>query len=399
MWLQPGWLGHCANKSPSTVARRGRVEAVSYRAAEFFAGIGLVRSALAQAGIEVAWANDIEPVKARLYAANHSADHYVLGDIRLVRGRTVPTVDLATASFPCTDLSLAGWRRGLDGDQSGMFWEFARVIEEMGARRPPVLLLENVPALMTSNRGQDLRAIVKHLNHLSYSCDLFQVDARWFIPQSRPRLFLVGLRSSLVAAPSETLSHRDPLRPAKLRSFIEQNRDLRWHHYRLTIPETNPRSLEDILERFPPEAASWWDEARVRRFRESLSETQAERLRKLEEGAHTTWRTAYRRTRQGLAVWEIRADPIAGCLRTARGGSSKQAVIEAGGGEVRIRWMTAREYARLQGEADSFSFADLSPNQVMFGFGDAVCVPAVAWIAKEYLQPVLESAIVERRGA
>lgn len=98
--------------------------------------------------------------------------------------------------------------------------------------------------------------------------------------------------------------------------------------------------------------------------------------------------TAYRRTRQGKAVWEIRGDNIAGCLRTARGGSSKQAVVDTTTGKLRIRWMTAREYARLQGAPD-FSLEGVSEVQAIFGFGDAVCVPAVGWIAQNYLAPLL----------
>src|SRR5439155_26769105 len=122
-------------------------EGPALRAAEFFAGIGLVRAALADAGVDVVWANDIHPMKARLYAANFGSEHYVVGDVRAVRGGDVPPVDVATASFPCTDLSLAGWRRGLAGEQSGLFWEFARVLEEMGPHRPRAVLLENVPGL------------------------------------------------------------------------------------------------------------------------------------------------------------------------------------------------------------------------------------------------------------
>lgn len=107
-------------------------------AAEFFAGIGLVRLALEQEGFSVIFANDIEPSKFAFYAANFGPSHFVLGDVRHIHGDDVPDVDLATASFPCTDLSLAGWRRGLSGEQSGMFWEFVRVLREMGSRRPSV---------------------------------------------------------------------------------------------------------------------------------------------------------------------------------------------------------------------------------------------------------------------
>jgi DNA (cytosine-5)-methyltransferase 1 len=146
------------------------------------------------------------------------------------------------------------------------------------------------------------------------------------------------------------------------------------------------------VERAPAGSDLWWDRARTRRFLSSLSPLQKERLKQLKRG-DTTWRTAYRRTRQGVAVWEIRPDSVAGCLRTARGGSSKQALVEVGGGEVRVRWMTGREYARLQGVGDDFRFDDLSRNKVMFGFGDAVCVPVVAWIAQQYLAPVLHGSL------
>jgi DNA (cytosine-5)-methyltransferase 1 len=136
----------------------------------------------------------------------------------------------------------------------------------------------------------------------------------------------------------------------------------------------------------------WWDEARTSRFVTSLSPLQAERLNQLRDGA-LTWRTAYRRTRNGVAVWEVRPDPISGCLRTARGGSSKQALVEIGEGAIRVRWMGGREYARLQGVDDTFDLGGLSRNKVMFGFGDAVCVPVVSWITTHYLRPVLDGAV------
>jgi DNA (cytosine-5)-methyltransferase 1 len=125
----------------------------------------------------------------------------------------------------------------------------------------------------------------------------------------------------------------------------------------------------------------------VTRFVDSLSALQLERLDALRNRRALTWRTAYRRTRGGVAVWEIRPDAVAGCLRTARGGSSKQAVVEAGGGDLRVRWMTASEYAALQGAADH-SFSSVSENKARFGFGVAVCVPVISWIASHYLVPL-----------
>src|SRR5690349_15545106 len=131
------------------------------RVAEFFAGVGLVRLALERRGARVVFANDLDATKARIYAANFGGDDFLLRDVRDVRGDDVPDVDLATASFPCTDLSLAGGRAGLAGKHSGTLFEFFRVLGEMGARRPPVVLLENVPGFATSHGGRDLAAAVE----------------------------------------------------------------------------------------------------------------------------------------------------------------------------------------------------------------------------------------------
>ena len=83
---------------------------------------------------------------------------------------------------------------------------------------------------------------------------------------------------------------------------------------------------------------------------------------------------------------ELRTDGIAGCLRTPRGGSGRQILFKAGHGKYFVRLLTARECARLMG-ADDF-IIDVPLNQALFGFGDAVCVPAIRWIAKNYLNAV-----------
>jgi DNA (cytosine-5)-methyltransferase 1 len=158
-------------------------------------------------------------------------------------------------------------------------------------------------------------------------------------------------------------------------------------HVRALPPLPAPvKDLRSVVERLSPNSDAWWDEGRFSRFAGSLSAIQAKRLEKLKESRRLTWRTAYRRTRDGSAMWEIRADGIAGCLRTARGGSSKQAIVEEGRGKARVRWMTPREYARLMGAPDFQLGA--RRNQALFGFGDAVCVPVIAWLCEHYVAPV-----------
>lgn len=360
-------------------------------AAEFFAGIGLVRLGLEAAGFEVVWSNDIERDKHDMYV-RHFRDpahrhQFVLGDVGEVAAAALPAgLSLAWASFPCTDLSLAGWRRGLDGRESATFWHFARILEEMGPARPPVVALENVVGLATSHGGEDLAAAIRELNRLGYSVDVLTLDARRFVPQSRPRLFVIGAQTP----PADQPVPSSELRPDWLQAPFG---DPTLVTHRAALPAPPPPRTAGLSEAVEHSAATdvrWWDDERTAAFVSSLSDVQADRLELLRRGRAVSYRTAYRRTRNGIAVWEIRADDISGCLRTARGGSSKQAIVAAGRGKVRVRWMTPREYARLMG-APEYRLADLRRNQALFGFGDAVCVPVVSWLAEHYLIPLVQS--------
>jgi DNA (cytosine-5)-methyltransferase 1 len=340
------------------------------------------------------FANDIDRTKAVIYRGNFEDDHLLVGDVALIRGQELPDIDLATASFPCTDLSLAGNRAGLHGPASSAFWEFARIIDELGARKPTVILLENVRGLGNSKDGQDLRAAIERLNSIGYWCDLLVLDAKRWVPQSRPRLFVVGSTTALAGAddwgPSE-------LRPPWIAAFRSRFPDLALQAARLLLPQPAIVTMSAIVDRLETDDHHWWDKERASRFVESLSPIQLTRLQGLVSGRHLLWRTAYRRTRHGRPVWEIRADDISGCLRTARGGSSKQAVVEAGTGQFRVRWMSTLEYARLMG-ATKMRFDMVRENQALFGLGDAVCVPAVEWLAKAYLRPVLDGQVPAERA-
>lgn len=359
-------------------------------AAEFFAGIGLVRLGLESVGFDVVWSNDLEPAKREMYAGHFRDDPqghtFRLGDVADVKGSAIPTeLDLAWASFPCTDLSVAGWRRGLEGKHSSTFWHFTRVLQEMGAGRPSVVALENVTGMATSRGGEDLVVAIRELNSLGYSVDVLTLDARRFLPQSRPRLFIVGSLN----APAQDERRISALRPDWLQAPFN---DPSLVTHRAVLPDPPPlltSGLSEQVQRIDPMDSRWWDDARREAFVSSLSPIQLERLEHLVKGRTVSYRTAYRRTRHGVAVWEIRADDVAGCLRTARGGSSKQAIVKAGRGEVSVRWMTPREYARLMG-AGEYRLGGLRTNQALFGFGDAVCVPVVSWLARNYLMPLVQ---------
>jgi hypothetical protein len=117
---------------------------------DFFAGSGLVTLALS-GDWSCVWANNIDSRNAEVYEANFGSDRFHLGDIADVSSCDLPRgADMAWASFPCQDLSLAGWRRGMTARQSGTFWEFRRVMNELWHRddRPP--LIESPRILVTS---------------------------------------------------------------------------------------------------------------------------------------------------------------------------------------------------------------------------------------------------------
>jgi DNA (cytosine-5)-methyltransferase 1 len=98
--------------------------------------------------------------------------------------------DAIVGGFPCQDLSVAGRRAGLAGSRSGLFWEFVRILGEFRSRW---VLLENVPGLLSSNEGRDMRAVVDALGELGYGWAFRVTDAQWFgVPQRRRRVFIVG---------------------------------------------------------------------------------------------------------------------------------------------------------------------------------------------------------------
>jgi DNA (cytosine-5)-methyltransferase 1 len=358
-------------------------------AAEFFAGIGLVRIGLEQAGFRVAWSNDIDKDKRDMYTkhfgeSDGTSHELNPNDIAQVTATDIPKISLAWASFPCTDLSLAGNRDGLAGKHSGTFWHFIDIMKNMGEKKPPMIALENVSGFATSRSGEDLRAAITALNNLGYYVDVLVIDAVRFVPQSRPRMFLVCLQNP----PEDESDEPHPLRPSWLDPLYKDD-DLLTHRAKLPQPpEMRTTGLEEIVDKTVPlNDPSWWDERRTSAFLESLTEVQKLRLATIKKSRKLTYRTAYRRTRDGIPRWEIRNDSIAGCLRTARGGSSKQALVRIQGSKVMIRWMTSKEYAALMG-APGYNIDNLRTNQALFGFGDAVVVDVVEWLGENYLMPL-----------
>ena len=160
------------------------------RFAEFFAGVGLVREGLEGSGWQCVWANDISADKMSTYVENYGDDHFHLEDIWKVAAepeKLLPEdVFLYTVSFPCTDLSVAGARAGLAGEESGTLHAVLKILEQkkLANDLPKMVMLENVSGFLTSHGGKDVVETVKALSELGFVVDIIELDAVLFTPQS-----------------------------------------------------------------------------------------------------------------------------------------------------------------------------------------------------------------------
>jgi len=358
---------------------------------EFFAGGGM-----AGLGLGSRWtctlANDFDPLKAACWRANHDPAVLREGDIWALEPRDLPgRADLAWASSPCQDLSLAGRRGGLDGGRSSAFWGFHRLMAGLVAedRAPRLLVIENVVGLLSSNGGRDFTALAAALDEIGYRFGALEVDAAPWLPQSRPRVFVVAARGDVDAGAPQAPFHSPRVQAAHGR--LPQALKDRWIWWSLQAPQRRNAVLADLLE--PDAALDWFSPEATDRLLDLMNPLHRARL---EEAAAVHGRAvgaAFRRVRVQKGVKaqraEVRFDGLAGCLRTPAGGSSRQIVVVAEPGRVRARLLTPREGARLMGLPEDYRL----PRAATAAFkvlGDGVAVPVVRALAQQILEPLLD---------
>jgi DNA (cytosine-5)-methyltransferase 1 len=363
-----------------------------YRFYDFFAGAGLATLGLSP-DWECVWANDIDHRKESVYAANFGPDHYVCDDIANLRATDLPRpANLAWASFPCQDLSLAGWRRGLSASRSGTFWAFWRILHDLLGRgeRPPIVVIENVAGLLY---GDAFAGLCEALAGLETQFGAMVLDAKHFVPQSRTRVFLVCVDSRVDYSQFRADTPIARWTPQSLEAALDRLdgglRDL-WRWWHLPVPEAKRPHLSRIVER-KPTGVQWHSEEETQYLISLMSDTNRA---KVEEAAQTGKRHVgflYRRMRNGHQRAEVRFDGVSGCLRTPRGGSSRQTVVVVDKGTIRSRLLSPREAARLMGAEDTFLLPDRY-NDAYKAMGDGVVVPVVRWLSQQLLLPIAEHA-------
>ena len=373
---------------------------------EFFAGGGMARAGLG-AGWSCLFANDFDAAKGSAYAANWGAESLRIGDIHGLRAADLPgRVDLAWASFPCQDLSLAGAMAGLSGSRSGAFWAFRDVVAGLAAegRAPALLALENVVGALTSNRGQDFAALCEALHALGYRVGAVVIDAAHFTPQSRPRLFVVAARRDTPIPKSVQRRTPDPqYAPAALlraRALMSASVAQDWVWWSPPVAPTRNLNLIDIIEPAPTDV-DWHTGAQTQRFLDLMSDKNLAKVESAKAAGSLQVGALYRRTRADGAGGkaqraEVRFDGLAGCLRTPGGGSSRQFLIFVQGQQIRTRLISGREAARLMGLPDDYV---LPPGYsgAYHLLGDGVPPPVVRHLAQHLFEPLLRGIV--RRGA
>ena len=351
---------------------------------------------MARTGLGARWrclfANDLDHAKGRAYAANFEAADLKVADVWDLTTADLPgRADLAWASSPCQDLSLAGARRGLSGSRSSAFWGFWSLIEALDreGRAPRMIGIENVTGLLTSHDGRDFNALCAALAGRGYAFGALEIDAARFLPQSRPRLFILATReptAGLDGAPGPF--HSAAVRKAFDRLPPEARGAWRW--WSLPEPALRNSTLADVLE--PDGDVAWLDAAATARLVAQMSEGHRGKLDELRAVGGRRVGTAFRRMRieHGLRVQraETRFDGAAGCLRTPAGGSSRQFVLVVQDGEVRARLMTAREAARLMGLPDDYRLPASATAGLQLA-GDGVAAAVVRHLAAHVLEPML----------
>ena len=372
---------------------------------EFFAGGGMVR-----AGLGSRWkchfANDFDPLKVQVYADNWGEEEIVKDDIHKVEaGNLGRRADLAWASFPCQDLSMAGnglgigQASGANRTRSGTFWAFVDLMKRLKAsgRLPRIVVLENVVGLLTINGGEEFKAVIAALDRLGMRAGAVVVDARHFVPQSRQRVFIVAVsKSSKIAAelvreePHPTW-HPDPLVKA-VEKLSRQCRE-QWMWFNLGGAPEPKKTLNKIVKD-KPVGVEWHTPAETKRLIGMMSDIHKQKLSEAKKSGKRIVGTLSLRmrpsNRKTVQRTEVCFRGLAGCLRTPKGGGSRPRIIVVKGADVRTRLLAPAEAASLMGLQASYQL----PEVYEFAFrviGDGVAVPVVAFLRKKLLNPLLRS--------
>ncbi len=263
-------------------------------------------------------------------------------------------------------------------------------------RAPKLIVLENVCGTLTSHGGKDFAAICDALSQSSFRFGALVMDASLFVPQSRPRLFIVAVRDD-VEIP-DGLTNASPLMPWHSRGLQAAYMQLaprlkqQWLWWRLPPPAARNISFADLIEDNPSDV-KWHTLEETRYLLSLMSDIHAAKLDQAKRAGKRMVGCVYKRTRKNehgekVQRAEVRFDDVAGCLRTPAGGSSRQLILVVDGHDIKSRLVSGRETARLMGLPDDYVLPE-KYNDAYHLTGDGVAVPVVRHLAQYVLEPIL----------
>ena len=157
---------------------------------DLFSGAGGFHLGLKEAGIKFdkTFFSEIDKNAIKVYKKQFP-NSIELGDINNINEKKLPKIELVTFGFPCQDISIAGYRKGLSGYRSSLFDEAIRIISWC---KPKYFIFENVKNLFSINNGKDFIYILKTINNIGYNAQWQLINSKWFLPQNRERIYFIG---------------------------------------------------------------------------------------------------------------------------------------------------------------------------------------------------------------
>ena len=377
---------------------------------ELFAGTSGFGMGFERAGIETAWRVENDPHCQRLLKG-HYPDTLLLGDVQDCGAHNLPPVDIISFGSPCQDLSVAGKRKGLEGERSGLFFEGIRIIREL---RPTLAIWENVGGAQSSHSGRDFASAIQALAESgALAIGWAVLDARWFgVPQRRRRVFIVadfggGRAGQILAIPSGLRGDTPPSREAGER--IADSLTVGANQYSGFVGE--PVEVAGTLGGGAG-SRGWASDPDRMAFVPAVSHALNGKQGNRDDGESETFIPYSIRTAQtganGWGVQEHQAHTLDGAqqavafsvnqrregrmrdvhasLNGEQSGTQVDGVIDG----FAVRRLTPTECERLQAFPDGYTagFADSVRYRML---GNAVCVNVAAWLGQQIMEALRTS--------
>lgn len=304
---------------------------MSFRFIDLFAGLGGIRIPFEEYGGECVFSSEWDKFAQVSYEENHGEKPH--GDITLVEISEIPEFDLLLAGFPCQPFSNAGLKKGFDDTRGTLFFDIARILE---ARKPKAVFLENVKGLMSHNKGQTFKVVLRILEEFGYSVSYKVHNAKDYgLPQNRERVYIVGLLEGAAF------------------DFDE--------------PQTKPTRLGDILQ-------------------DSLTVDPKYTISDTLWAGHQRRKAEHKEKGNGFGYSLFDADsPYTSTISARYYKDGSEILVRQPGRNPRK--LTPREAARLQGFPDNYRIV-VSDGQAYKQFGNSVAVPAIRSVAAK-LSPLI----------